>query len=85
MKVYNKNNVIINRNLYRVVSMKIFNCALLKKSLKMGNKAYIYNAKNSSLKALLNKKVLLSLFLNRFSLEIDLFVDGRGFQSLGAA
>ena len=50
----------------------------------MGNKAYIYNAKNSSLKALLNKKVL-SLFLNRFSLEIDLIVDGRGFQSLGAA
>ena len=64
--------------------MKMFNCALLKKSLKMGNKAYIYNVKNSSLKALLNKKVL-SLFLNRFSLEIDLIVDGRGFQSLGAA
>ena len=44
----------------------------------------MYNAKNSWLKAILNKK-LLSLFLNRFRLEIDLIVDGRRFQSLGAA
>ena len=34
-------------------------------------------------KSLLNKEVL-SLFLNRFKLEIDLIVDGRRFQSLGA-
>ena len=37
--------IIINKNLYHAVSMKIFNCTLHKKWLNMENKTFICNAK----------------------------------------
>ena len=81
-------SIIIIRNLYRAVSMKIFNRALHKKLIIITWKTKPKFTMLKFLLALPNKKVLslfLNRFVNRFRLEIDRMVDGRKFQSLGAA
>ena len=65
--------------------MKIFNCALHRKLIKDGKLKPKFTMLKFLIKSLTKNKKVISLFLNRFRLQIDRIVDGRRFQSLRAA